>query len=289
MILAAAILGIFGAALSRLIADDIRAWVPRLVEIVIARAIKNLPADIRERYHEEWLSNVSEVPGDLSKLIYSLGVLPASWQMRGIARRATQGASASSDGITGAFDVFFAAILLILASPIFLFVNLANLFSDGPLFFAHPRIGHKGRMFPCLKFRTMVVDGDRILNQALACNPALAAEWAETGKLKNDPRVTSIGRFLRATSLEELPQLINVIRRQMSLVGPRPIVQSEVKFYGEEIEHYYSTRPGITGLWQIAGKSNDSYINRVRLDVWYAKNRSFWLYLSVLIRLFSKR
>jgi undecaprenyl-phosphate galactose phosphotransferase len=186
--------------------------------------------------------------------------------------------------LKSAIDLAAAVLLLILSSPIFLLAWLFNLFSDGPLFFAHPRLGIGGRLFPCLKFRTMVVDGDRVLQQALAQDPALQAEWDETQKLRNDPRVTPFGRFLRKTSLDELPQLINVIRRQMSLVGPRPIVQSEVRFYGEDIAHYYNTRPGVTGLWQVSGRSNTTYARRVQLDVWYVNNWSVWLDIAVLLK-----
>lgn len=183
-----------------------------------------------------------------------------------------------------AIDVLAAALLLVLTSPIFLAAAIANLFSDGPLFFAHQRLGVGGQMFPCLKFRTMVTDGDRVLREALARDPALKAEWDATQKLRKDPRVTRFGRFLRETSLDELPQLINVIRRQMSLVGPRPIVQSEVRFYGDDIAHYYNTRPGVTGLWQVSGRSNTSYARRVQLDVWYVNNWSVWLDIAVLLK-----
>ncbi len=176
-----------------------------------------------------------------------------------------------------AIDLSAGAILLAVVSPVFLAVALLNRRDGGPIFFAHHRIGAGGRTFPCLKFRTMVVDGDRVLEEALAASPSLAAEWEATRKLTNDPRVTPIGRFLRKTSLDELPQLINVLRREMSLVGPRPIVESEVRFYGDDIAHYYGTRPGVTGLWQVSGRSNTSYTRRVQLDVWYVNNWTIWL------------
>jgi Undecaprenyl-phosphate galactose phosphotransferase WbaP len=181
-------------------------------------------------------------------------------------------------------DVTAAAILLILSSPIFLLVALMNLRSGGPMFFAHRRIGIGGKPFHCLKFRTMVINGDQLLKEALESDPAIAAEWHATQKLKNDPRVTPIGKFLRKTSLDELPQLINVLLRQMSLVGPRPIVESEVRFYGDDIAHYYNTRPGVTGLWQVSGRSNTSYTRRVQLDVWYVNNWTVWLDIAVLLK-----
>jgi Undecaprenyl-phosphate galactose phosphotransferase WbaP len=183
-------------------------------------------------------------------------------------------------------DVSAALILLILTSPIFLVVAIMNWRSGGPMFFAHRRLGIGGQSFPCLKFRTMVVDGDRVLQEALANDPALAAEWEATQKLRRDPRVTPIGRFLRKTSLDELPQLINVLLRQMSLVGPRPIVENEARFYGEDIAHYYGTRPGVTGLWQVSGRSNTTYARRVQLDVWYVNNWTVWLDIAVLLKTF---
>jgi Undecaprenyl-phosphate galactose phosphotransferase WbaP len=183
-----------------------------------------------------------------------------------------------------AMDISAAAILLALVSPVFLVVALFIRRDGGPVFFAHRRLGIEGRSFYCLKFRTMVVDGDRVLEEALAADPALAAEWEATRKLADDPRVTPIGKFLRKTSLDELPQLINVLRREMSLVGPRPIVESEVRFYGDDIAHYYGTRPGVTGLWQVSGRSNTSYTRRVQLDVWYVNNWTIWLDIAVLLK-----
>jgi UDP-galactose-lipid carrier transferase len=195
----------------------------------------------------------------------------------GISRRLSQVAKTM-------IDLAAAMILLILTSPLFLIVALMNLGSGGPMFFAHRRIGIGGKPFYCLKFRTMVTDADLVLKEAIAHDPALAAEWNATQKLRNDPRVTRIGRFLRMTSLDELPQLINVLLRHMSLVGPRPIVESEVRFYGDDIAHYYNTRPGLTGLWQVSGRSNTSYTRRVQLDVWYVNNWSVWLDIAVLLK-----
>jgi Undecaprenyl-phosphate galactose phosphotransferase WbaP len=186
--------------------------------------------------------------------------------------------------IKGALDVTVAALMLILSSPLFLILAVVGRLDGGPMLFSHRRVGAGGRHFQCLKFRTMVVDSDRALNEALARDPALAAEWAATRKLVNDPRVTRIGRFLRNTSLDELPQLINVLRMEMSLVGPRPIVDSEVPLYGEAIAQYYATRPGLTGLWQVSGRSNTSYARRVQLDVWYVNNWTVWNDIAVLLK-----
>ena len=129
----------------------------------------------------------------------------------------------------------------------------------GTVFYRHRRIGAGGRMFDCIKFRSMVLDADGVLRRVIAEDPAAAAEWAETQKLRDDPRITRIGRFLRRSSLDELPQLFNVLRGEMSLVGPRPIVQAEVARYGDDIEYYYAAKPGLTGLWQVSGRSDMSY------------------------------
>jgi Undecaprenyl-phosphate galactose phosphotransferase WbaP len=183
-----------------------------------------------------------------------------------------------------AFDVSVAALLLVITGPLFLVLMIINRLEGTPMLFAHRRVGIGGRPFYCLKFRSMVVDADRVLAETLARDPALAAEWAATRKLADDPRVTRIGRFLRKTSLDELPQLINVLRLEMSLVGPRPIVESEISFYGEDIAQYHAIRPGLTGLWQVSGRSNISYARRVQLDVWYVNNWTMWHDIVVLLK-----
>ena len=182
-------------------------------------------------------------------------------------------------------DVVVAAILLVVLLPVFLAIAVVTRIEDGgPALFAHRRVGAGGRPFHCLKFRTMVVDADKVLAEALARDAALSAEWTSTRKLRNDPRVTKVGQFLRKTSLDELPQLINIVRLEMSLVGPRPIVDSEVALYGKNIAHYYSTRPGLTGLWQVSGRSNTSFARRVQLDVWYVNNWALWSDFVVLLK-----
>ena len=182
------------------------------------------------------------------------------------------------------FDVAFTLILLLWLSPLFAIICGVNALMGGPVFFAHRRVGLDGRPFQCLKFRTMRVDGDSVLARHLASDPDAAHEWATTRKLACDPRVTPVGRLLRKTSLDELPQLINVLRLEMSLVGPRPIVQAEVPFYGDKIMHYTAMRPGLTGLWQVSGRSNTSFDRRVKLDTWYVRNWSFWSDIAVLLK-----
>jgi lipopolysaccharide/colanic/teichoic acid biosynthesis glycosyltransferase len=184
-----------------------------------------------------------------------------------------------------AFDVTLASVMILLALPAMFFIALMMFSTDrGPILFAHERIGHKGRRFKCLKFRSMVVDSQQALQRHLDMFPQARAEWEATQKLRNDPRITPLGRFLRVTSLDELPQLFNVIRGDMSLVGPRPIVQDEVSRYADDIVYYAAMRPGITGLWQVSGRSDVGYDQRVRLDRQYAQEWSFVGDMTILIK-----
>jgi len=184
-----------------------------------------------------------------------------------------------------ALDIFGAAVGLVLLAPFFLIVALMVRADGGPAFFAHQRVGRGGKLFGCLKFRSMVVDSQARLEALLASDPAARAEWDATRKLKNDPRITRIGRFLRSTSLDELPQLINVLRGEMSLVGPRPVLEAELdRYYGASAAHYMAVRPGITGLWQVSGRSETTYESRVALDVSYVSRPSFMADIAILLR-----
>ena len=184
-----------------------------------------------------------------------------------------------------ALDIIGAGVGLVLLAPFFLIVALMVRADGGPAFFAHQRVGRGGKLFGCLKFRSMVIDSQARLESLLASDPAARAEWEATRKLKNDPRITRIGRFLRSTSLDELPQLINVLRGEMSLVGPRPVQEAEIdRYYGASAAHYMAVRPGITGLWQVSGRSETSYESRVALDVSYVSRPSLLADISILLR-----
>ncbi|MCA3370372.1 MAG: sugar transferase [Roseomonas sp.] len=184
-----------------------------------------------------------------------------------------------------ALDIIGAGVGLVLLAPFFLIVALLVRADGGPAFFAHQRVGRGGKLFGCLKFRSMVIDSQARLEALLASDPAARAEWEATRKLKNDPRITRIGRFLRSTSLDELPQLINVLRGEMSLVGPRPVQEAEIdRYYGASAAHYMAVRPGITGLWQVSGRSETSYESRVALDVSYVSRPSLLADISILLR-----
>ena len=183
------------------------------------------------------------------------------------------------------FDIVVALTMLLFALPAMFFIAVLMFSTDrGPILFSHERIGQNGKRFRCLKFRSMVVDSQEALRRHLELIPQARAEWDATQKLRDDPRVTLLGRFLRVTSLDELPQLINVIRGEMSLVGPRPIVQDEVVRYADQIEHYAAVRPGITGLWQVSGRSDVDYDQRVQLDTLYVREWSFIGDLVILVK-----
>jgi lipopolysaccharide/colanic/teichoic acid biosynthesis glycosyltransferase len=182
-------------------------------------------------------------------------------------------------------DIVFALAVLSLGSPLFLVLGLlVKLTSRGPIFYVQQRVGRDYRSFGCIKFRTMRRDADRVLGILLAESPDLAEEFRNDYKLKKDPRITRLGKFLRRSSLDELPQFVNVLRGEMSVVGPRPIVRNELPRYGEAMDEVLAVRPGLTGLWQVSGRNNLSYAKRVRLDVRYARTRSFRGDLAILWR-----
>ena len=176
-----------------------------------------------------------------------------------------------------------AFVALVLFSPLFLFLAWKIRQDGGPAFFGHTRVGKDGRPFKCWKFRTMVMNSQEILKELLEKDPAAREEFAQTFKLKNDPRVTKVGAFLRKTSLDEIPQLFNVLCGEMSLVGPRPVVEAERSYYADKFSYYTSVKPGITGLWQISGRSDTSYGQRVQLDTTYVKK---WSLLNDIVIIF---
>lgn len=181
-------------------------------------------------------------------------------------------------------DVAIALLALIFVLPLMAVISLAIFLQDGgPILFAHRRVGRGGKSFFCYKFRSMAADAEARLAELLERDPVARAEWARDHKLRDDPRVTPLGAFLRRSSLDELPQLINVLQGTMSLVGPRPIVDAEISRYGKRFSHYCAVKPGITGLWQVSGRNDVSYRTRVALDCLYAKSQSPRLYLWIVV------
>lgn len=183
-----------------------------------------------------------------------------------------------------ALDLLVATIALIALAPLLVLTALAVAMErKGPVLFAHRRIGREGRQFEVFKFRSMAIEGDSILQAHLAADPAARAEWEADHKLRNDPRITPLGKLMRSSSLDELPQLFNVLRGDMSIVGPRPIVTGEVSRYGELFAAYCSVRPGITGVWQVSGRNDISYQRRVEMDALYARRKSVLLDLRIML------
>ncbi|MCE2706678.1 MAG: undecaprenyl-phosphate galactose phosphotransferase WbaP [Proteobacteria bacterium] len=186
--------------------------------------------------------------------------------------------------IKRACDIVLSICGLVLLSPVFMAFMLLILCSGNKVFFRHKRIGRAGKHFYCLKFQTMYANAAEILEKVLLTDKNAKEEWEKDFKLKHDPRVTKIGDFLRKTSLDEIPQLWNVLKGDMSLIGPRPIIDAEIEKYNDDFYYYKLVRPGVTGLWQISGRNDVDYQNRVRLDVWYVKNWSLWYDFVIILR-----
>ena len=181
-------------------------------------------------------------------------------------------------------DIIFSLLVLTLGSPIFILIGiLVKLSSPGAVFYIQKRVGRNYREFGCIKFRTMHKDADDLLPNLLEKYPLMRKEFEKDFKLRQDPRITKLGRFLRRSSLDELPQFFNVLKGEMSVVGPRPIVSNEIIKYSLFMEEVISVRPGLTGLWQVSGRNNLSYKKRVELDLFYARNRNFLLDLEIII------
>jgi exopolysaccharide production protein ExoY len=202
------------------------------------------------------------------------------------AQMPAQAASAASPyaATKRVLDVVGALVLAVVFSPLIMAIVVLMRREGGSIIYKHRRIGRDGRAFECLKFRTMVPNADQVLRELLESNAAIKAEWVRDHKLRCDPRVTRLGRFLRRTSLDELPQLWNVMRGEMSLVGPRPVVREELLRYGRNVRAYLSAKPGITGLWQVKGRNDTDYRRRVVLDTYYVRNQNLVLDLYILLK-----
>ena len=179
-------------------------------------------------------------------------------------------------------DIFLSLIGLIILSPIFLIIAIIiKLDSKGPVFFVHSRIGEKGKPIGIYKFRTMVTNAEELIKKF---TPEQKEEFEKNFKLENDPRVTKIGNFLRKTSLDELPQILNILKGELSIIGPRPIVQAELEKYGDDKEKFLSVKPGLTGYWAANGRSDTSYEERIQMELYYVDNMSFWLDIKIFFK-----
>ncbi|EPA0061530.1 undecaprenyl-phosphate galactose phosphotransferase WbaP [Enterobacter cloacae] len=182
------------------------------------------------------------------------------------------------------FDIICSILIIMISSPLLAFLYYKVTRDGGPAIYGHMRVGRHGKLFPCYKFRSMVLNSQEVLQQLLDSDPEARAEWERDFKLKNDPRITPVGRFIRKTSLDELPQLFNVLRGQMSLVGPRPIISEELIRYDDNVDYYLMAKPGMTGLWQVSGRNDVDYDTRVYFDSWYVKNWSLWNDIAILFK-----
>jgi Undecaprenyl-phosphate galactose phosphotransferase WbaP len=188
-------------------------------------------------------------------------------------------------GIKRLIDLFIVIVGGLIILPMLLFIALlVKISSPGPVFYGHQRLGKDHKYFTAYKFRSMYKNSDEILKKLLDTDPRLREEWEENHKLKDDPRVTAVGKILRRISFDEFPQLINILKGEMSLVGPRPIVDAEIEKYGKDFDRIFSVKPGLTGLWQVSGRSDTDYTDRVALDTYYLQSWSVWLDLWVLLK-----
>ncbi len=182
------------------------------------------------------------------------------------------------------FDIICSFLIILVSSPLLIYLYYKVTRDGGPAIYGHMRVGRHGKLFPCYKFRSMVLNSQEVLEELLASDSSAREEWNRDFKLKNDPRITSVGKFIRKTSLDELPQLFNVLKGQMSLVGPRPIISEELARYDDNVDYYLMAKPGMTGLWQVSGRNDVDYDTRVYFDSWYVKNWSLWNDIAILFK-----
>ena len=240
------------------------------------------------------LSMIMPAYNDSDNLLFVLPHIPMVWVDEvvqidsGLISKRKEQANDFRDTLTRAIDILAILFAAPFVALVFLVIGtLIALESEGGVFYGQTRIGKDGRKFKAYKFRTMIKNADKLLQSYLDKDPALKAEWEANHKLKNDPRVTRIGAVLRKFSLDELPQLLNILKGEMGLVGPRPIVDAEVEKYAKSFELYKQVRPGLTGLWQVSGRSDTSYERRVELDKFYILNWSLKLDIQIILRTVS--
>jgi len=274
IIILVAALTLIGAAFSKLLADEFKAWQPSLLSSILAVAVRALPPSRRNRCEEEWKSHLDTLPGDLSKLIVACGFIFAAWRI------AAEPFAVSKRAV----DITLAFCGIVLLAPLLIVAFVTTVAtSPGPAMFRYRRMGRHGKPIELLKFRTMVTDAPERLRRLLDSDPAAASEWVTNRKLRYDPRITAVGAILRKTSLDELPQLFNILKGDMSIVGPRPITDEELKRYSTAVDAYLNCRPGITGLWQISGRNGNADDRRVACDTFYSRNWSMMLDAKIIL------
>jgi exopolysaccharide production protein ExoY len=224
------------------------------------------------------------IDGDVSAFIAPRGAGDRRHDADPTGRAASRSANPVGGWTKRTMDLLIAPTALILLAPIICLIAIwIKVTMGGPVLFSHRRVGHDGKMFGCLKFRTMVQNADEVLKAHLAANPEAAREWAQSRKLRDDPRVTALGELLRKSSLDEIPQFLNVLRGEMSCVGPRPVMLDELVRYGLSMHEYLCARPGLTGRWQVSGRSDLDYETRVRMDADYVREWRLWHDIEILL------
>lgn len=235
----------------------------------------------------EGCRGVHAQPSEMRGHIHSPSLLIPLFSNPPVSGEATQRTKARQHDLdlTRCFDILIAALAILVFLPVLILAAIAiKASAPGPVLFVQQRVGRDGKLFPCFKFRSMVVNSSDVLKALLESSPEARAEWERDQKLRTDPRITPVGAVLRKSSLDELPQLFNILAGHMSVVGPRPIVEAEICRYGRRFDAYCSVRPGLTGLWQVSGRNEVSYDARVRLDALYALRKSTLYDVSICLR-----
>lgn len=258
----------------------------KVVQFVIA--VESDESDVREYWLKTLSTNgfrhVSVIPTTRGLPLYGTDMAFLFSHELMIFRVNNNLAKRTSRFVKRTFDIICSILIILVSSPLLAFLYYKVTRDGGPAIYGHMRVGRHGKLFPCYKFRSMVLNSQEVLQQLLDSDPEARAEWERDFKLKNDPRITPVGRFIRKTSLDELPQLFNVLRGQMSLVGPRPIISEELVRYDENVDYYLMAKPGMTGLWQVSGRNDVDYDTRVYFDSWYVKNWSLWNDIAILFK-----
>ena len=258
----------------------------KVVQFVIA--VESDESDVREYWLKTLSKNgfrhVSVIPTTRGLPLYGTDMAFLFSHELMIFRVNNNLAKRTSRFVKRTFDIICSILIILVSSPLLAFLYYKVTRDGGPAIYGHMRVGRHGKLFPCYKFRSMVLNSQEVLQQLLDSDLEARAEWERDFKLKNDPRITPVGRFIRKTSLDELPQLFNVLRGQMSLVGPRPIISEELVRYDENVDYYLMAKPGMTGLWQVSGRNDVDYDTRVYFDSWYVKNWSLWNDIAILFK-----
>lgn len=262
------------------------AYKDKSVQFVIA--VESHESDIREHWlkclAKQGFRHISVIPNTRGLPLYGTDMAFIFSHEVMIFRVNNNLAKRTSRCIKRTFDIVCSLLIILVSAPLLAYLWYKVSRDGGPAIYGHERVGRHGKLFPCYKFRSMVMNSQEVLQKLLDTDPEARAEWERDFKLRNDPRITRVGRFIRRTSLDELPQLFNVLKGEMSLVGPRPIISEELVRYDNDVDYYLMAKPGMTGLWQVSGRNDVDYETRVYFDSWYVKNWSLWNDIAILFK-----